>query len=111
MLKRYINAITKKNVKVILISDACRSGKLTGGAHGAELTLTTLSSRFKNTVKILSCGPGELSEERKFRDGGHGVFTYYLLQALYGLCDDDNNNIVTKKEIDKYLRDKVAKAT
>ena len=111
MLERYVDAITKKNVKVILISDACRSGKLTGGAHGAELTLTALSSRFKNTIKILSCGPGELSEETNFRDGGHGVFTYYLLQALYGMCDDDNNNIISKKEIDKYLRDKVAKAT
>ena len=111
MLERYVDAITKKNVKVILISDACRSGKLTGGAHGAELTLTALSSRFKNTIKILSCGPGELSEETNFRGGGHGVFTYYLLQALYGMCDEDNNNVITKKEIDKYLRDKVGKAT
>lgn len=111
MLERYVDAITKKKVKVLLISDACRSGKLTGGAHGAELTLTALSSRFKNTVKILSCGPGELSEEKNFRDGGHGIFTYYLLQALYGLCDEDNNNVITKKEVDKYLRDKVSSAT
>ena len=111
MLERYVDAITKKNVKVILIADACRSGKLTGGAHGAELTLTALSSRFKNTIKILSCGPGELSEETNFRGGGHGVFTYYLLEALYGLADEDNNNQITKKELDKFLRDKVAKAT
>lgn len=111
MLERYVDAITKKNVKVILISDACRSGKLTGGVHGAELTLTALSSRFKNTIKILSCGPGELSEETNFRGGGHGVFTYYLLEALYGLADEDNNNQVTKKELDKFLKDKVAHAT
>ena len=111
MLERYVDAITKKNVKVILITDACRSGKLTGGAHGAELTLTALSSRFKNTIKILSCGPGELSEEKNFRGGGHGVFTYYLLQALYGLADEDNNNQVTKKEVDKFLKDRVPNAT
>lgn len=111
MLERYVDAITKKNVKVILISDACRSGKLTGGAHGAELTLTALSSRFKNTIKILSCGPGELSEETNFRGGGHGIFTYYLLEGLYGLADEDNNNQITKKELDKFLRDKVSKST
>ena len=111
MLEKYVDAITKKNVKVILISDACRSGKLTGGTHGAELTLTALSSRFKNTIKILSCGPGELSEETNFRGGGHGIFTYYLLEGLYGLADEDNNNLITKKELDKFLKDKVPKAT
>ncbi|MDB5222571.1 MAG: hypothetical protein JWN83_1238 [Chitinophagaceae bacterium] len=111
-LEKYVDAFTeKKKAKVILISDACRSGKLTGGAHGAELTLTALSSRFKNTIKILSCGPGELSEETNFRGGGHGIFTYYLLQALYGLADEDNNNLITKKELDKFLKDKVSKST
>ena len=51
---------------------------------------------------LLACRADELSQERK--DLGHGVFTYYLLEALKGAADMDKNNLISLEEAYLYLR-------
>jgi uncharacterized caspase-like protein len=41
----------------------------------------------------------------------HGVFTYYLLEALRGKGDLDGNGIITLEEVYHYVSTKVPQAT
>jgi tetratricopeptide (TPR) repeat protein len=110
MLEKYVNAFVAKNTKVVLITDACRSGNLAGGSLGALTTITAISKSFNNVVKIMSCQPSQLSQEKKYIDGGNGVFTRNLVNGFYGLADKNNDGSVTLREIDLYL-DNVATET
>lgn len=114
MLQRYVNAAVKKKTKVVLITDACRPGDLPGGNEGRFATRDYIESNFlgNNIVKIISCGQGELSKESRFPSaGGHGVFTYFLLEALQGMCVTPNKENITLRDVEKYLTDSVAKYT
>ncbi|MEO7922405.1 MAG: tetratricopeptide repeat protein [Chitinophagaceae bacterium] len=103
MLEKFVAAFTKKNTKVVLITDACRSGNLAGGMTGASSTITSLSKGFQNVIKILSCQPNQLSQEKNYPGGGHGVFTYHLIDGLSGLADRDNDHKISLRELDRYL--------
>lgn len=110
LLESIINGIAKK-AKVILITDACRSGNLAGHMDGALRTMKALNEGFTNTIKILSCKPGQLSQEKYFPGGGHGVFTEYLLQSLYGLSVPDSTKDITISDVDDYVTKKVSDET
>ena len=103
MLEKFVAAFTKKNTKVVLITDACRSGNLAGGMTGASSTITSLTKGFQNVIKILSCQPNQLSLEKNYPGGGHGVFTYHLIDGLSGLADKDNDHYISLRELDRYL--------
>ena len=115
MLQRYVSAAAVKiKAKVILITDACRPGDLPGGSEGRFATRDYIESNFlgNNIVKILSCGQGELSKESRFPSaGGHGVFTYFLLEALQGMSVPPTKENITLRDVEKYLTDSVAKYT
>lgn len=102
-LEDFVNFYIKKNVQVVLITDACRSGNLTGGITGASLTMTSLAKGFTNVIKMVSCQPNQLSLEKRYPEGGHGVFTYYLVEALNGMADYDNDSSICLREIDLYM--------
>lgn len=110
MLEKFVAAFTKKNTKVVLITDACRSGNLAGGMSGASSTISSLNKGFQNVIKILSCQPNQLSQEKNYPGGGHGVFTYHLIDGLSGLADKDNDQFISLRELDRYL-DEVANET
>ena len=97
--------------KVILITDACRSGKLAGGVEGATSTASALAEQFENQIKIMSCQPDELSLEGEQWGGGRGVFSYHLIDGLTGMADANNNAEVNLYELEKYLKDKVPEET
>ncbi|TNE46840.1 MAG: hypothetical protein EP344_19960, partial [Bacteroidetes bacterium] len=95
--------------EVVLITDACRAGKLAGAsAGGAQITNSNLSRQFANEVKILSCQPDEFSIEGEQWGGGRGVFSYHLVDGLYGLADNNGDGQITLFEIGRYLEDRVA---
>lgn len=99
---------TQNKAKVIVVTDACHAGKLAGSQiGGAELTAANLAKQFANEVKILSCQPGELSLEGGQWGGGRGVFSYHLVEGLYGLADKNADGYVTLGELDRYLEDNV----
>jgi len=87
------NTLSEKGVQVIIITD--------------QYTSVQLAKRFSNEVKILSCQPEEYSSEGTQWGGGHGAFSYHLLDGLYGLADQNLDYQITLSEIDRYLEDHV----
>ncbi|MBK7881416.1 MAG: caspase family protein [Saprospiraceae bacterium] len=110
MLQEVISTLSIQNkAKVIVITDACRSGKLAGSSvGGAQATASNLSKQFANEIKILSCQPNEYSIEGEQWGGGRGAFSYNLVNALYGLADVNKDLSITLQEIGRYLEDHVA---
>jgi protein O-mannosyl-transferase len=69
------------------------------------LTSANLAKQYVNEVKILSCQPNEFSLEGEQWGGGRGVFSYHLVDGLFGLADRNGDGSVTVGEIDRYLED------
>ncbi|MCB9267371.1 MAG: caspase family protein [Lewinellaceae bacterium] len=111
MLQKVVQTLSVKlNTEVILITDACRSGELAGKASGGVLaTNQGLSRQFANEVKLLSCEPDQESIESDQWGGGRGLFSYFLIQGLKGLADEDANLKVDLGEIEDYLEEEVSK--
>ncbi len=103
--------VTANKAKVILFTDACRSGKLTGGVEGLKNTTAALAEQWENITKILSSQAGELSMESSKWGGGAGVFTYYLIRGLEGLADRNHDNMVNLLELNIYLNDNIPRET
>ncbi len=99
----------QNKAKVIVVTDACHSGKLSGSSvGGAQLTNSNLSRQYANEIKILSCQPDEYSIEGEQWGGGRGAFSYHLLDGLYGMADGNADGTVNLKEISRYLEDRVS---
>ena len=113
MLQEVVNTLSVgKKARVILITDACRSGKLAGEAiNGTQLTNSNLAQHFINSTKILSCQPNEYSLESTQWGGGRGVFSFYLVDGLYGMADANSDLSVSLLEVMRYLQDKVPAQT
>jgi tetratricopeptide (TPR) repeat protein len=108
-LKDIVSTLSVQNkVKVTLITDACRSGKLAGSSiGGAQATAANLATQYANEIKILSCQPDEYSIEGEQWGGGRGAFSYHLIDGLYGMADGNQDLSVSLMEIGRYLQDKV----
>ena len=107
-LQEIVTTLSLQNkAKVVVVADACHAGKLSGSQiGGSQLTAANLARQYANELKILSCQPDEFSLEGE-QWGGHGVFSYYLVDGLYGLADSDEDGRVTLLEIGRYLEDHV----
>ncbi len=110
MLQEVISTLSIQNkAKVIVITDACRSGTLAGSSvGGAQATASNLAKQFGNEIKIMSCQPNEFSIEGEQWGGGRGAFSFHLIDALYGLADANNDQFVTLQETGRYLEDHVS---
>ncbi|MEZ5196633.1 MAG: caspase family protein [Bacteroidales bacterium] len=63
-LQDYLETIALKSKSdILLITDACRSGKLAGGYEGASNTTAALAQNWNNITKVLSFQAGEFSFE------------------------------------------------
>lgn len=111
MFQDVISTLSVQNkAKVIVITDACRSGKLSGSSiGGSQITGANMSRQFANEIKILSCQPNEFSIEGEQWGGGRGAFSYHLVNALYGMADQNNDLVVNLQEVARYLEDRVTK--
>jgi tetratricopeptide (TPR) repeat protein len=97
-----------KEAQVIMISDACRAGKLAGSnINGTQTTSILLSKQYANEIKILSCQPSEFSIEGEQWGGGRGCFSYHLTEGLYGLADKNGNGSINLLELERHLIDNV----
>ena len=106
--------------KVIILADTCHSAAIGGGIRSRAVTESTLlinrylkeiSQARQGTALLTSAEANEVSFEDKRWGGGHGVFTYYLLQGLRGEADLNNNGFVAVGELFEYVRENVKKAT
>ncbi|MBK8297819.1 MAG: hypothetical protein IPK91_11185 [Saprospiraceae bacterium] len=56
----------------------------------------------------MSCQPNEYSIEGEQWGGGRGAFSYHLIDALYGMADNNNDLIVNLQEAGRYIEDHVS---
>jgi Flp pilus assembly protein TadD len=90
-------------VKVVLITDACHSGKLAGKSVGADLVGKQLRFTRDKEIRITSCDENQLSSEDVAWGGGRGVFSYYLVKGLEGQADLQKDGVITVEEVSRYI--------
>jgi|GEM_PF-4700806 len=106
--KNAIAFTNRKKGKVILISDACHSGKLITDNEYAKAFSTGLVKEWENTIKMVSCAPSQVSFEDVYWGNGNGVFTYYLLEGLKGEADNiDIDKKINLRELEKFVSNRV----
>ncbi|MFA5865992.1 MAG: caspase family protein [Phycisphaerae bacterium] len=112
-LKRQIRAD-----RILVLADTCHSAGV-GGIAGTRAGGTNLINKY---VQMLSeTKPGraiftaseanELSFEGEEYGGGHGAFTYFLLEALNGKAEEKKDGIITLGAAMDYTTEKVRRAT
>jgi hypothetical protein len=107
-LQDIVTTLSEAGVQAVVITDACRAGKLAGSEFGgSKATSAALAQQFANEVKILSCQPEEFSLEGEQWGGGRGCFSYHLVDALYGMADANADGTVNLLELGRYLENKV----
>lgn len=104
-LNDYANTLSvTNNANVVLITDACHSGDMTGNTfHWSSLVGEDLRKVKDKEIRIASCTSNQLSAEDKAWGGGRGVFSWYLVNGLKGLADKDGDGIVSVEDIRIYL--------
>lgn len=86
--------------KRVLILDACHSGAGRANAALSTHAVKELERASKGIVTLASCSGEEKSHEMP--ETGHGAFTHFLLEALTGKGDGDNDGMVSATEAAKY---------
>lgn len=94
----------QKKAKVVLITDACHSGKLAGDFFkGKQLAATQLQQVLNNEVRLAACAVDELAAEADHWGGGRGVFSYYLLMGMYGFADGLKDGTIQLHELRSFI--------
>lgn len=109
IVKDYIATLSEQGVQTIFISDACHSGKLVGGQEGSKAVGESLKKRWNNEIKILSAQPWQLALEGKQWGGGRGLFSFHLLNGLYGKADTDADGEILLSELENYVAQAVVR--
>ena len=76
-----------------------------------EALLTDVGTASGGFLAFTASESHQLSQEAARFGGGHGVFTYYLLEALRGGADENGDRIVSLNEMLEYTRDRVRRET
>src|SRR5215510_11195728 len=101
--------------RALVFIDTCHSAGLSGaqptGARGFENNLINLYSaklfKEEGRAALTSSDVNEFSYENKRWGGGHGVFTYALLEGLRGQADTNADSFITAGELFAYVSDRV----
>jgi hypothetical protein len=103
--------------RVVTFVDSCHSFGISGeknlaGPHNNLINqyIQRFASNGERAV-LTASNTSELSFEDTKWGGGHGVYTYFLLQGLNSAADANHDGTVTVAELSTYLRDRVAGAT
>jgi uncharacterized caspase-like protein len=91
----------------VLLLDACHSGASVGRATSIMTPefIRRVFEEAEGMALLASCKQGQQSWE--WREKGHGVFTYFLLEALRGQADWDGKGFITMTDASRYVTDKV----
>jgi tetratricopeptide (TPR) repeat protein len=94
----------------VLLTDACHSGAITPETDPAQLNHMLLDLR-QSIFSLTASRDREQSFESADWGGGHGIFTYYVVQGLDGAADTNGDGIVTADELAEYVHSNVREAT
>jgi Tfp pilus assembly protein PilF len=109
-INNFANTLSsKQNAKVILITDACRSGKLAGDIIDADagLSVEHLLLTERNEIRLASCGPEELSVENQGWGGGREEFLaiIFCLGLQGGAMAVTGSKVVSGQHIQTFLNE------
>ena len=93
----------------VLLTDACHSGAIT--PDETQSINNTLGNLNNSLFSLTASRDRESSYESPDLDGGHGVFTYYVVQGMAGAADTDADGLVTADELSEYVHTQVREAT
>jgi len=108
--------------RMVILIDACHSG----GVDGAPVSGSRQLERNENNTfnvyaeklfsaegraLLTSSDVNEISQEGKKWGGGHGVFTWAVLEGLNGIADVNRDRVVTTGELFDFVSDKVREQT
>jgi tetratricopeptide (TPR) repeat protein len=118
---REIDLSVRENLlaeRVVILADTCHSAAI--GQNRRSFTGTSAVNRYfqelsqsKPGIALLTSAEAtETAQEGGQWGGGHGVFTYFLLEGLRGAADrSPANGMVTVGELFEYVRENVLEAT
>src|SRR5262249_57305227 len=97
--------------RAILCLDTCHAGQLGEvGIKPINDAVEPLTKAGGELFSFLASGKGEKSEEGPQFGGGHGAFSYFVVDGLNGSADQDQNNQVDFNEFVDFVRDMVKKS-
>lgn len=93
---------------VVVLADACHAGGIgwtsqPGTPSRAHSALEALGGADRAFLKVLASRPTEQSFEDEHLDGGHGVFTYALLEGLKGGAEQERDGVVRAGELIEFV--------
>jgi len=108
--------------RMVILIDACHSGGVDAApVSGARQLERNENNTFNVYAEKLFSGEGralltssdvnEISQEGKKWGGGHGVFTWAVLEGLGGAADVNRDRVVTTGELFDFVSDKVREQT
>ena len=109
-MTRFTQPLDKTKAKVqILFFDSCHSGiklgdKTVSGAMEKE-TFRHIYQSAEGRVILSSCALSQVSYE--YPEKGHGVFSYFLIEALNGKADLNSDGLISVSETANYTTENV----
>jgi tetratricopeptide (TPR) repeat protein len=94
----------------VLLTDACHSGAITPEDDTAQVNKSLLDLN-SSMFSLTASRDREQSFESPQWGGGHGIFTYYVIQGLQGEADTSGDGVVTADELAEYVHTNVRLAT
>jgi tetratricopeptide (TPR) repeat protein len=93
----------------ILLTDACHSGAIS--PEDTQSLNRSLADLNQSVFSLTASRDRERSFESPDLEGGHGVFTYYVVKGLEGAADTSHDGIVSADELAEYVHLNVREAT
>ena len=120
-LKNFLDNQTRAQ-RIVVFIDACHSAGLSGAklvtGRGLEHTENNVfnlyaAKLFTDTGRavLTSSDVTEISQESQSWGGGHGVFTWALLEGLGGEADDNGDHLITAGELFEFVYNRVRDQT
>ena len=94
----------------ILLTDACHSGAIAPGADSRTMS-SSLLNLSRSIFSLTAARDREQSFESPDWGGGHGIFTYYVVNGLKGEADENRDARITADELAEYVHRNVRDAT
>ncbi len=98
---------------LLVYVDVCRAGQIGAmrGGNAVNKAVEQIAEIEGDLFLFLASGPREVSYEGPQFGGGHGAFSYFLLDAMNGGADADKDGAAKVGEIIEYVREKVIEST
>jgi tetratricopeptide (TPR) repeat protein len=93
----------------ILLTDACHSGAIS--PEDTQSLNRSLENLNESLFSLTASRDRERSFESPQLEGGHGVFTYYVVKGLEGAADVSHDGVVTADELAEYVHSNVREET